>query len=231
MPEVSNPLTYKQQAQDEWYSAQGDEHTSLTTAGAKISGGRTAAQYQQDMDNWIRDRSVSLGDRDWQAAREDSAMQRKVQDYLNAGFSPLAALEGSTGGQSAAQAMIPRSSRGASNGSISLAPLLMMLGIFGKAALASNTAMSAVAAKNSTAMDLAATKAASAKDIAQLKEARADARMALRMETAKDIQESKEASADARALLNFSGKHGEAIEDLHEDKWAKHRLGKIKEDR
>lgn len=228
MPEVSNPSTYSQQAQNEWYSANGDEHTSLTTLGAKISGGRTAAQYQQDMDNWIRDRSVSLADRDWQAAREDSAFQRKVADYVAAGFSPLAALEGATGGGSAAQAMVPKSSRGASNGSISLAPLLMMLGMFGKAALASNTAMSAVASKNATAMDLAASKAATAKDIAQLKEARADARMAMRMETAKDIQQSRDASVDARALLRFSGKHGEAIEDLNEDKWAKHRLGKIK---
>lgn len=191
---------YSLQARDEWYQGNMPEHTSLTTLGAKITGGRTSAQYQQDANNWIRDRSASLSDRDWQAQREDTAFQRKVQDYLAAGFSPLAALEGSTGGQSAAQAMIPKSSRGASNGSISLAPLLMLLGIFGKAALASNTAMSAVAAKNSTAMELAATKAASAKDIAQMKEAGQDARLAMRMETAKDVQHSKEVAAEYRQI-------------------------------
>lgn len=219
MPEASNPLTYAQQAQNEWYSGSMPEDTSLTTLGAKITGGRTSAQYQQDANNWMRDRSVSLADRDWQAQREDSAFQRKVADYVAAGFSPLAALEGSTGGGSAAQAMVPKSSRGASNGSLSLAPLLMMLGIFGKAALASNTAMSAVASKNATAMDLAATKAASAKDIAQMKEARADARMALRMETAKEVQEMKNFSAEARDAIKMTGRNVDPMDASLYDDW------------
>lgn len=124
---------YLNQAQEEWYQAQsGNYSTSMTTLGAKIAGGETSNEYSARADDWIRERSASLADRDWQAAREDSAMQRKVADFIKAGYSPLAALESATGGQSAASAVVPRSNSSREHGAISLLPLISLAAAFAR---------------------------------------------------------------------------------------------------
>lgn len=125
-----------------------------------------------------RDARNAKEQRDFEEYMSNTAFQRKVADYVKAGFSPLAALEGSVGAStpSGSAASAKQAQRGSNNfggvlGSVITAfALLASKGMSAASAAANQSAKNATAvattlAKNETLEKVAEAKIAAAKDL------------------------------------------------------------------
>lgn len=149
-----------------------------------------------DYDAWLLEQQSAREARDYTARREDTAMQRKVADYVAAGFSPLAALEGNTGGQ-AQSAQVARAASHPSSGGFAdkIIPALIMA--FG--AIASKGLSTASSAAN--AQELEAVKQANRLAVEKMRATAAMERIAVKAEDARSLAEMREAGNMARAEM------------------------------
>lgn len=122
-----------------------------------FSGESTAAHNEAVM-SWMRETASAREAREYERWLADTQMQRKVQDFEKAGFSPLAALEASQGNYAPAVQSASSSAASAGSGPGALLPVLVMAlaaiatkGI--SAASAANTAKTAAAAKDAAQMN------------------------------------------------------------------------------
>lgn len=144
--------------------------------------GKDPTAHNEAIYAWQREAASAQQAREWEKQMADTQMQRKVADYQKAGFSPLAALEG-TGGNYTPQASAASSSaaaRGSNNTGQVLAGIISAL-VFAatrsaSAANAAQASQSLEATRQANRIALEAIKSRAAMDRALVGSVTKDAR-------------------------------------------------------
>lgn len=124
-------------------------------------GNGSSIAHNEAIDAWKRSEMSADAARNWDKYMQDTQFQRKVRDYLAAGFSPLAALEGS--GNYAASSAAARSDMGhpGKGGNI--------LGLLLSALIGASSRLAAVQQQSQTAQAVNNAKVDAWRDIATMR--------------------------------------------------------------